>query len=174
MDVSDILVEAFGRLPPIVRRAVEGLDAHQLATSPARDANSVGWLVWHLTRVQDDHVAELLDEEQVWMTGHWPARFGLRADPANTGYDHDPAEMAAVKPDSAEALIAYFDAVADRTMAYLRGLHAADLDRVVDDSWDPPVTLGARLVSVASDDLQHAGQANYVRGLLVAMGEGNA
>ena len=42
----------------------------------------------------------------------------------------------------------------------------ADLDRVVDERWDPPVTLGVRLVSVVNDDAQHLGQAAYVRGLL--------
>ena len=48
----------------------------------------------------------------------------------------------------------------------LTSLSADDLDRVVDRRWDPPVTLGVRLVSVADDGLQHAGQAAYVRGLL--------
>ncbi len=48
----------------------------------------------------------------------------------------------------------------------LRDLTPDDLDRVVDRRWDPPVTLGVRLVSVADDCLQHAGQAAYLRGLL--------
>ena len=48
----------------------------------------------------------------------------------------------------------------------LEGLSPADLDRIVDRRWDPPVTLGVRLVSIADDCLQHAGQAAYVRGLL--------
>jgi hypothetical protein len=44
----------------------------------------------------------------------------------------------------------------------------ADLARTVDDRWDPPVTLGVRLVSIADDSLQHVGQAAYLRGLLSA------
>ena len=55
-----------------------------------------------------------------------------------------------------------------RTVAHLAGLSEADLDRVVDERWDPPVTLGVRLVSVISDDLQHAGQAAYLRGLVTS------
>ncbi len=43
-----------------------------------------------------------------------------------------------------------------------------DLDRVVDKRWNPPVTLGVRLVSILNDDVQHVGQAAYVRGLLAA------
>ncbi len=166
MDVSDLLIEAYGRIPPLVDGAVDGLDTTTLAASPAPGINTVGWLVWHLTRVQDHHLAEVLDQEQVWVTGDWAARFGLDADPSNTGYGHDPDEVAAVAPDGPEACTGYLAAVAARTEAFLRSLGPDDLDRVVDDAWDPPVTLGVRLVSVADDDLQHAGQAAYARGLL--------
>ncbi len=166
MDLSDTLTEIYGRIPPLVTAAVDGLDAEQLATPPAPGANTVGWLVWHLTRVQDHHVAELLDQDQVWVTSDWASRFGRDPDPADTGYGHSPAEVAGVRAEGPEVLIAYHDAVASRTIAFLRGLGPDDLDRVVDEAWDPPVTLGVRLVSVADDDLQHAGQAAYARGLL--------
>ena len=166
MDVSDILTELFGRIPPIVRAAVGDLRPDDLAARPASHANPIGWLVWHLTRVQDHHVAELIGEDQLWVSGDWAGRFGLEPDADNTGYGHSDTEVEAVRPESAEVLIAYHEAVAERSAAYVAGLRPADLDRIVDRSWDPPVTLCVRLVSVAVDDLQHAGQAAYVRGLL--------
>ncbi|MBQ1011703.1 DUF664 domain-containing protein [Micromonospora sp. M51] len=168
MNVSDLLTEAYDRLPDLVRAAVEGLSPEQLRHQPAPGANSIGWLVWHLTRVQDHHVAEVLDADQIWASGDWAGRFGLAADPENTGYGHSPAQVATVRPESAQALIDYYGAVAARTGDFLAGLAPADLDRVVDEAWDPPVTLGVRLVSVVEDDLQHVGQAAYVRGLLEA------
>ncbi|MEU5784410.1 mycothiol transferase [Micromonospora lupini] len=168
MDVSDLLTETYDRLPDLVRAAVDGLTPEQLRWAPSEGANPVGWLVWHLTRVQDHHVAELLDAEQIWVSGDWAGRFGLTADPDNTGYGHTPAQVAKVRPESAQALLDYYEAVAARTGSFLAGLRPADLDRVVDESWDPPVTLGVRLVSIADDDLQHAGQAAYVRGLVEA------
>jgi hypothetical protein len=165
VNVSDLLIEAHGRVPDLVRSAVEGLTSEQLRWSPAPGANSVGWLVWHLTRVQDHHVAELLDRDQVWVSGDWAGRFGLDADPSDTGYGHSAEQIATVRPDSSQVLVDYYDAVAARTRDLLRDLKADDLDRVVDDRWDPPVTLGVRLVSIVDDDVQHAGQAAYVRGL---------
>lgn len=159
-------MEAFDRLPDLVRSAVRGLNADELRWAPVPGANTVGWLVWHLTRIQDDHIAEILEQEQVWVEGDWAPRFGLDPDPGNTGYGHRPKQVAAVQPESAQALIEYYDAVAARTGELLRGLTTKDLDRIVDDSWDPPVTLGVRLVSVLNDDAQHAGQAAYVRGLI--------
>jgi uncharacterized damage-inducible protein DinB len=171
MDVRGLLIELFGRIREHVDGAVIGLSPEELVTVPEPGCNPVGWLVWHLTRVQDDHLAELLAEQQVWVgDGGWPARFGLEPDPMNTGYGHTPAEVAAVRPVSAEALVGYYGAVAARTNAFLERVTAADLDRIVDPRWDPPVTLGVRLVSVADDDIQHAGQARYVRGLLARRG----
>jgi uncharacterized damage-inducible protein DinB len=166
MDAKDILLDGFGRLPDEVRGAAQGLTAEQLRWAPAKGANTVGWLVWHLTRVQDSHLAELLDEEQIYVTGDWGPKFGLKSDPSDTGYGHSTTDISKVEPRRAQVLLDYYQAVHDRTVAYVSGLTPADLDRVVDERWDPPVTLGARLVSVIDDDAQHAGQAAYVRGLL--------
>ena len=165
MDVGQVLTEVHDRIPPLVRGAVEGLRPEQLTWAPGPGANPVGWLVWHLTRVEDHHVADLVGEPQLWPA--WAHRFGLEPDVGNTGYGHGPEEVAAVQPESPGALVAYHAAVHDRTSALLARLSQAALDRVVDRSWDPPVTLGVRLVSVMDDALQHAGQAGYVRGLLV-------
>jgi hypothetical protein len=166
MDVAALLLELYGRVPPLAREAVEGLDRDALVTRPSPEANPVGWLVWHLARVQDHHIAEIIDAEQLWVGGDWAGRFGLEPDPANTGYGHSAAEVARVRPEGPEVLIEYLDAVQARTEEMLRGLVPGDLDRIVDRRWDPPVTLGVRLVSIADDGLQHVGQASYVRGLL--------
>jgi uncharacterized damage-inducible protein DinB len=166
MQAKDILTEALGRLPDLVHAAVDGLTAEQLRWAPAPGANSIGWLVWHLTRVQDDHVADLLGAEQIYLTGDWAAGFGLKADPSDTGYGHTSTQVARVAPESPAALEDYYGAVHRRTLDFVAGLEPADLDRVVDTAWNPPVTMGVRLVSVIDDDAQHAGQAAYVRGLL--------
>ena len=166
MDISGVLLELYGRIPPLAHRAVTGADLDLLTTRPAPHTNTIAWLVWHLARVQDHHIAELWDDTQLWASGDWAARFGLAPDPSNTGYGHGEAEVAAVRPDSPSALVDYLGAVHARTCARLERLEPADLDRIVDRRWDPPVTLGVRLVSIADDDLQHAGQAAYLRGLL--------
>jgi hypothetical protein len=166
MNAPEVLIEAFDRLPDLVRSAVHGLTPDQLRWAPAPGANPVGWLVWHLTRIQDDHVAEVMGQDQVWVEDGWASRFGLDPDPADTGYGHAAGQVAAVRPESAQALVEYYETVAARTREYLLGLTEKDLDRVVDERWDPPVTLGVRLVSVINDDEQHVGQAAYVRGLI--------
>jgi hypothetical protein len=116
--------------------------------------------------VQDDHIADAFDLDQVWLSQGWEKRFGLDLPRHDTGYGHSPAKVGKVRVDSADLLTGYYDAVHEQTLGALRGLAAKDLERIVDERWDPPVTLGVRLVSVLSDDLQHIGQAAYLRGLV--------
>ncbi len=128
------------------------------------DANSIAWLVWHLTRIQDDHVADVAGVEQQWLADGWYDRFGLPFAPEAHGYGQTSDEVGQVDVDG-EVLRGYFDAVDAATTRYVTGLRAEDLDRIVDERWDPPVTLGVRLVSVVDDDIAHAAQAAFVRGL---------
>jgi Protein of unknown function (DUF664) len=166
MRSRDLLLHAYGQIQETLRRAVEGLTPEQLAARVDPDANPIGWLAWHLLRVQDDHVAEVAGRGQAWTEEGWADRFGLPFDPAATGYGFSSEDVAVTRIPSAGLLLDYAAAVHARTAEFLRGLSDDDLDRIVDRRWDPPVTLGVRLVSVLSDDLQHIGQAAYVRGLL--------
>ncbi len=165
MNEAEVLADMFDRIKGSVHNTVSGLTDDQLAHRIDGRANSIAWLVWHLTRVQDDHVAGVAEREQVWIADGWVERFGLPFDPSEHGYGHSSDEVAAVRAP-AQLLLGYYDAVHEQTLDYLGTLSGADLDRVVDEDWDPPVTLGVRLISVVNDDLQHVGQAAFVRGLL--------
>lgn len=162
---ADLLADLLSRVPEHAHSAVDGLTDEQLAARIDGRANSIGWLVWHQARVSDDHVADAAGSEQLWTADGWVRRFDLPLDPADTGYGHTAEQVSSVRA-SAELLAGYAEAVADRATAYVHGLSDADLDRVVDENWDPPVTLAVRLVSVIDDATQHLGQAAFARGLL--------
>lgn len=166
MDVCELLADGFGRIRDVVEEVVDGLDADQLSYRPDGRGNTIGWLVWHLTRVQDHHMAGAAGVEEAWVAAGWAEQFDLLGDQSATGYGQDPEEAAAMRFTSGARLLAYHHAVFERTSRFVEGLTAADLDRIVDQSFDPAVSLGTRLVSVIADDLQHAGQAAFVRGLL--------
>lgn len=167
MTSAEVLTDAFGRVREVVHEVVQGLTPQQLQFRIDPGANSICWLVWHLTRVQDDHVADAAGLEQIWTSRGWAERFALALPPRDTGYGHSSEEVAAVRVGSGELLTGYYDAVHDQTTGYVRDLGDRDLERIVDERWDPPVSLGVRLVSVVADDLQHAGQAALVRGIVV-------
>ena len=119
MDVAALLLELYGRVPPLAREAVDGVDVTDLTKSPAPGTNPIAWLVWHATRVQDHHVSELLDTEQIWISGDW-AR-GSGSSPNRTTRD-----MGTRRPTSwrflpsGAALLDYLDAVDGRTREHAR------------------------------------------------------
>lgn len=166
MDAADLLRDAFGRVPQLAHGAVEGLTDGELAARVDSEANTVAWLLWHTGRGQDAQLADAFGTEQVWETGGWRERFALPLPAGSTGYGHSSQDVAAVRAP-AGLLTGYVEAVAAAAHEALGGLEPGDLDRVVDTRWDPPVTLGVRLVSVVGDALAHLGQAGYVRGLLL-------
>jgi uncharacterized damage-inducible protein DinB len=165
MTPTELLTDSLARVASSVEAVLDGITDEQLTARPGPDANTIAWLVWHLTRVEDDHVAGVAGHEQVYTADGFADRFGLPFDDDAIGYGFSSDEVARVRA-SADLLGDYFRAVRARTGAYLDGLTADDLDRVVDERWDPPVTLGVRLVSVVYDATQHVGQAAYVRGLV--------
>lgn len=166
MTGTDLLVDAFGRIRQVVHRVVDGLTPEELEFRIDDEANSITWLVWHLTRIQDDHISDAAEIEQVWTSDGWAEQFGLPFDHFATGFGHSSDDVAAVRVNSGELLTRYHDAVHEQTLRFLESLEDADFDRIVDESWNPPVSLGVRLVSVISDDLQHCGQAALVRGIV--------
>lgn len=157
-----LLVDAFERVHELVVAVTDGLSLDAATYRPDAEANTIDWLVWHLSRVQDDHVAGVAGTEQIWPK--WRDQFGLPFDPDETGYAQDSDDVAKVRVDPA-LLAEYHGEVHAATIQFVEELTEDDLARVVDENWDPPVTLSARLVSVIGDITQHVGQAAYLRGL---------
>lgn len=165
MRTKDILADAFGRIHDEVHGAASGLSGSGLNYRPDPDANSIGWLIWHLARVQEEHVAHLAGKPQAYVADGWAEQLGLTPDDKDLGYGHTSQQVGAVTFESPEVLLAYYDAVHERSLEYVASVSASELDRIIDTRWDPPVTAGVRIVSVIDDCMNHAGQANYVRGM---------
>ncbi len=171
MEWYQLLSDGYGRITGIVERALRDIDPDDLDRQPQPDCNTVGWLIWHLTRVQDHQVADLIGEEQLWTGDGWHEKLGRPADPADIGWGHTADQVRAFRSPQAAVLLDYHRAVSERSRSFFTTLSPADLDRELDEpQYQPLPTVGVRLVSVLSDNLQHAGQAAFVRGLLRAAG----
>ncbi len=164
MEPRDLLTDTFSRIQELYAGLVADIPSSVLHERPSGTGNSLAWLLWHTARVQDDHLAGLSGSGQAW--DDFAERFDLPFDHDDIGYGHTSAEVSAVRIDDTSLLAEYHADVHRRTLAYVDRVTAEELDRVVDPSWDPPVTAGVRLVSVTADCLQHLGQAAYVKGLL--------
>jgi hypothetical protein len=169
MKSNELLLDAFGRIRETVAGTLEGVDDESLVRRTAGSGNPIAWLIWHLSRVEDAQVASAAGLEQVWTSRGFVGRFSLPLPERDTGYGHSTGEVDAVRAPP-RLLLEYYDAVHRQTVQFVKTLGDEDFDRIVDNRWDPPVTLGVRLVSTVADCLQHVGQAAYAKGLNAAHG----
>jgi hypothetical protein len=163
IEIARSLVDdCFDRIAASVVDMCDGLTDEVATFRVDPEANTIAWLLWHLSRIQDDHVSEAAGSQQVWV--RWRERFDLPFAEHATGYGQNSAEVAAVRvgPD---LLAGYHAEVHQMTAEYVAKLSTQELQRIIDWRWDPPVTVAVRLVSVIADCQQHLGQAAYVRGV---------
>ncbi len=171
MDWRDLVVDGYGRPLETLKPALKGVTKADLDKQPDKDSNSMGWIVWHLTRGQDSQIADLAGTEQVWIRDKWYQKFGRPADPADTGFGHSSEEVAAFRSPTAAVLLDYYRGVLAASSAYLRSVPDSDLARELDEPWfTPRPTVGVRLVSIMADCIEHAGEVAYLRGLLKGKG----
>ncbi|MEV6279873.1 DinB family protein [Nocardia sp. NPDC051832] len=109
MTSAELLIDAFGRVPKNVHGAVADLSTDELSTPLEPGANSIAWLLRHLTRVQDDHIADVAGLAQVWTAAGWAKRFDLPFDDAATGHGHNTADIGALTDLPADLLLGYRD-----------------------------------------------------------------
>jgi hypothetical protein len=171
MEAKELTLDALERIRSILHRSLSGLTLDEAHRQPTPDTNSIAWLTWHLTRVQDNGISGLFDQEQAWIGQGWHATFGMAPDPDNEGQGHTPGQVAAFRAPSLQTLLDYHDSVSTRSKAFVHGLAPADFDRELNEpQYQPLPTVGVRLVSILSDNLQHAGQVAYLRGLWHGIG----
>ncbi|MBV9091544.1 MAG: mycothiol transferase [Mycobacteriaceae bacterium] len=161
---QELLRDSFTRLIEHVDNLTDGLTDDVSFWRPTPRANSIAWLIWHSARVQDVQICDIAKTQDVWTLQRWVERFGLDLPPHDTGYGHGADDVAKVRA-TGELLAGYYHAVHDMTLEFVGALMVAELERIVDRGWNPPVTAGARLVSIVDDCAQHLGQAAYVRGI---------
>ena len=171
MGWQGLIIDGYGRVWQVLEEVLDGLTQDDLNQQPRPDCNSMGWLTWHLTRVQDDHIASLMGKDQLWTSEGWHARFNRAPEPKDIGFGHSSEDVAAFQSPDVKTLLDYHHAVLERTKGYIATLSLSDLDRELNEPWYKPLpTVGVRLISIMSDSLQHAGQIAYLRGLLKGKG----
>ncbi len=162
---QELLRDSFTRLIEHVDDLTDELTDEVSFWRPTPKANSIAWLIWHGARVQDIQISDIAKTEDVWTRERWADRFRMDLPPQDSGYGHGPDDVAKVRAP-ADLLAGYYHAVHEMTVDFVETLTVADLERIVDRGWNPPVTASARLVSIVDDCAQHLGQAAYVRGIV--------
>ncbi len=171
MNHQDVLIDGYSRIPHFLKHVLAGIPQDKLDWQSHPDANSMGWLAWHLVRQHDVQIATLMGEEQLWISESFHSRFNRPVDPRDRGFGDTPEDVAAFKSPETAVFLEYAEAVVARTLAYIRRLSEEDLDQELNEpQYQPLPTLGVRLVSILEDSQLHLGQAAYIRGIIEGYG----
>ena len=169
MDWKQVCIGVFERESQFLNKALDGINIQDLNWQPHQDCNSIGWLVWHLTRIKDVAVNEqIAGMEQLWIKNKWNEKFKRPAALEDRGFGHTSKDVALFKSPDVHILLGYHQAILEETVGSLSKLSTGDLDRKLSNPAFP--TVGARLVALINDSLQHTGQVAYLRGLIKGKG----
>ncbi|OFI50498.1 hypothetical protein BG261_01065 [Floricoccus tropicus] len=170
MEYLDMIVEAVERGHERFLSVLEGLTVEQVNDFPAKNIapsiKSVAWLSWHTAREMDYQISELKGTNPLWLVNGWKEKFNLDLPDDTEDWHHTPEQAAKVKVSDVDLLRGYLEDAANLTKEYLKTINENELDDIVDKNWNPPVSRGARLVSVIDDLAMHSGQVIYSRRLL--------
>ena len=169
---QQLTIDIFERILHELEAALDELTIDDLNQQPRPDCNSIGWLTWHLTRVQDWAAAELLGEEQLWIKDNYYAKFNRTPDPEDAGIGDTLEDVVAFRSPDALTLLEYHRAVLRQSKRYITSkLSETELNREFDNPKYPTITnVRTSLMRLINDNMQHLGQVNYVRGMLKGWG----
>ena len=162
-----LMVDAYQQMSQELEQVLDGLMVEDLHQRPSPGANPIGWLAWHVTRSCDRLLGDVVLGEQIWISEGWHKKFNRPPDLNDTGVGHTDAQVDGLEIADVKTLLDYHRAVIKPLLRYLDRLTENELDRECANSQHPGTTraVHSRLIG-ALNNMQHVGQAGYVRGLL--------
>ena len=163
MTINEFITDALEKENGFLMDALDGLTSEELAWQPAPDANSIGWILWHMVRVEDMWIQFFAQfQTELWETEGWHEKFGLPT--RDNGFGHTAEQVNNFPGVDLEQFLQYRAAVRASTLAYLDTLNPDDMATVPRER-RPEMSLGAMFRQIIGEMYQHVGHIAYLRGL---------
>ena len=163
MTLNDFIADALARESEFLLAALDGLTPDELAWQPAPNANSIGWTLWHMVRVEDMWIQFFAQfQTEIWERDGWNDKFGLPT--RDNGFGHTADQVANFPRINLAEFLHYRAAVRQATLDYLATLSPDDM-HIVPRERRPEMSLGAIFRQMLGEFYQHTGQIAYLRGL---------
>ena len=170
MDFRDVLELGLEESKATLYQQLEGLTRDELTWQPGPESNPIGFMVWHIARVEDRWLHYFIQgKPQVWEEEDWFQKLGLPK--ADTGGRYTAEQVARFPLPDIKKVQEYFDAVRRETLEHLRGMSAADLERCPMPDERPEYSVARALAHLLVEESEHVGQVWYLRGLQRGLGK---
>ena len=163
MTLNEFITDALEKENGFLLEALDGLGQGELSWQPAPDANSIGWILWHMVRVEDMWIQFFAQfQTELWETEGWHEKFGLPT--RDNGFGHTADQVNDFPSLDLDEFLRYRASVRQATLAYLDTLTPEDMERVPRER-RPEMSLGAMFRQIIGEMYQHVGHIAYLRGL---------
>ena len=163
MTLNEFIVDALDKENGFLLDALEGLGPDELAWQPAANANSIGWILWHMVRVEDMWIQFFAQfQTELWETEGWHEKFGLPT--RDNGFGHTAEQVNNFPGVDLAEFLRYRASVRQATLDYLDTLTPKDMEHVPRER-RPEMSLGAMFRQIIGEMYQHVGHIAYLRGL---------
>ena len=163
MTLNEFITDALEKENGFLLDALDGLTSDELAWQPAPDANSIGWILWHMVRVEDMWIHFFAQfQTELWETEGWHEKFGLPT--RDNGFGHTAEQVNNFPSIDLAQFLEYRASVRASTLVYLNTLSPDDMETVPRER-RPEMSLGAMFRQIIGEMYQHVGHIAYLRGL---------
>jgi hypothetical protein len=163
MTLNEFITDALEKESGSLLEALDGLTPDELAWQPAPDANSIGWILWHMVRVEDMFIQFFAQfQPELWETGGWNDKFGLPT--RDNGFGHTPDQVNNFPRLDLADFLAYRASVRESTLSYLNSRSADDMATVPRER-RPDMSIAGMFRQIIGELYQHVGHIAYLRGL---------
>lgn len=161
MDAKELLLRSLEESNGYLTRALNGLTQEEATWSPSPECNSIAFILWHMTRVEDFFVNRVIRrEKELYETKKWQEKLGTPV----KAYGYTVEELRAWPAPKLEILREYANSVRESTLAFLNSISPERLSEVPRPDRSPD-SIGVTLGHVTTEIALHVGQIAYLRGV---------
>ena len=163
MTLNEFIEDAFNTEREYLIDALGDLTSDELMWRAGPEANPIGWILWHMTRIEDMWFQFFIQRQtEIWERDGWNEKFGLPT--RDNGFQHTLEQVADFPAYDLSEMMRYGEAVRSDTLAYLKTVSSEQMDDVPREA-RPEMSVGRIFRQVIGEIYQHQGHIAYLKGL---------
>lgn len=169
MEAREVMLRSLEQSQEYLTRALDGLTQKEAAWSLGEECNSIIFILWHTSRVEDFFVNRVIQRQlELYETEGWLEKLGTPA--KGSGWEYTGEQLQAWPVPKLEIVRGYADSVREKTLAFVRSVTAEQLSEVPRPERSPD-SIGATLTRIITEIALHTGQIAYLRGAQRGLGK---
>lgn len=164
MNTNEYIILCMNRAKDMLNKSIQGLTLDQALIFPSQQSNNIVWIIWHMTRGFDRRISLIAGDEQTWISEKWYIKYNLPNSASDLGIGHTMNDVKKIIPNNISVLTEYYESVHNKMLKLLNDNQKISFNNIIVETEN---TQKYELMRMVAGTLQHVGQINYIKGLIV-------